>query len=340
MWFVLIGLAAVVIGHTAPFPFLLEYVRPRRSLWEGPKGDGGPADLSDLRRRTESRGHATVLDVLAREGASATFFVIPGFVTAETAPLVWRAVDEGHGVALHSGTRALMLKAPDDLGRAARGAGRPDRGAERSPAVPAVPPPRRLARQEMYEGLDRAGYRLAGWGFALWDFNWWRAPQPERLAARLAKRVSDGSIVVMHDGHHKNPRADRRRTATATAALIPLLKQRGFCSGRCARRAVAGASSHDTGDPTAIAPLVDHLAESAAAPGRRERRLQPGQRLVHLVARPGLAEDAHPRLADAQHAARGCRRGRCRPPAGWRGGSPGRADRADARSAPAIDRAT
>ena len=229
MWFLLIGLAAVVISHTAPFPFLLEYVEPGRSVWEGPKGDGAPAIYLTYDDGPNPEATPQLLDVLAREGASATFFVIPEFVTAETAPLVWRAVDEGHGVALHSGTRALMLKAPDDLATLLAAQADRHRGAERRPAVPAVPPPRRLARQrDVPEGLDRAGYRLAGWGFALWDFNWWRAPQPDRLAARLAKRASDGSIVVMHDGHHKNPRSDRLRTAAATASLIPLLKRRGF----------------------------------------------------------------------------------------------------------------
>jgi peptidoglycan/xylan/chitin deacetylase (PgdA/CDA1 family) len=83
----------------------------------------------------------------------------------------------------------------------------------------------------MYEGLDQAGYRLAGWGFFLWDFDWWRKPNAERLAGRLAGRASDGSIVVMHDGHHKDPRADRQRTVDATRALVPRLRARGFTFG-------------------------------------------------------------------------------------------------------------
>ena len=190
--------------------------------------------------------------MLAREGASATFFVIPEHVTAETAPIVWRAVDEGHGVALHSGTRALMLKAPAAWRRCSRRRpieskrwAAPGRAgcSDRTPAGAAA---------RCTQGLDRAGYRLAGWGFAMWDFNWWRAPQPARLAARLAKRASDGSIVVMHDGHHKNPRSDRLRTATATAELIPLLKRRGFVF----RSLCPAPPSHETGEPTVIAPLA------------------------------------------------------------------------------------
>ena len=52
-----------------------------------------------------------------------------------------------------------------------------------------------------------------------------------RVAERLADRASDGDIVVMHDGHHANPRADRQRTVMATAGLIPRLKARGFRFG-------------------------------------------------------------------------------------------------------------
>ena len=40
----------------------------------------------------------------------------------------------------------------------------------------------------MYEGLDRAGYTLAGWSFGMWDWNWWRPSRPERLATRRSAR--------------------------------------------------------------------------------------------------------------------------------------------------------
>ena len=49
--------------------------------------------------------------------------------------------------------------------------------------------------------------------------------------ARLAARASDGDIIVMHDGDHKNPRADRRQTVAAAEQLIPLLRARGFRFG-------------------------------------------------------------------------------------------------------------
>jgi peptidoglycan/xylan/chitin deacetylase (PgdA/CDA1 family) len=162
---------------------------------------------------------------------TATFFIIPAHVNEETAGIVGRAAAGGHGIAHHSGTRALMMKSPGRL------AALLDAEADRIEALAGARPCRVFRPHagwrggEMYAGLDRAGYTLAGWGFSMWDFNWWRATKPERLASRLAARASDGSIVVMHDGHHKNPRADRQRTVEATARMVPLLKQRGFRFG-------------------------------------------------------------------------------------------------------------
>lgn len=35
----------------------------------------------------------------------------------------------------------------------------------------------------------------------------------------------------MHDGHHENPRADRRYAVEAAALLVPALRARGFRFG-------------------------------------------------------------------------------------------------------------
>jgi chitooligosaccharide deacetylase len=223
---------ALALAHTAPAPFLLEYMQPGQSVWRMPPNEDGPAVYLTYDDGPNPTATPALLDILAREGATATFFVIPDHVTAETAPIVARAWAEGHGVGLHSGTRALMVKPPDDLAHwlnteAARIASLTGRG------------PCRLFRPHagwrggaMYAGLDRAGYTLAGWSFGMWDWNWWRTPRPEATAARLASKASDGDIVVMHDGHHQNPRADRMATVEATARLIPKLRDRGFAFGQ------------------------------------------------------------------------------------------------------------
>jgi peptidoglycan/xylan/chitin deacetylase (PgdA/CDA1 family) len=81
---------------------------------------------------------------------------------------------------------------------------------------------------EMYIGLAKAGYRLAGWSWGMWDFDWGRKRDADRLAARLGSKASDGDIIVIHDGHHKDARADRRHAAETVRRLVPALTARGF----------------------------------------------------------------------------------------------------------------
>ena len=227
-----IGAGVIFLAHTAPFPFLLEYLGPDRSRWHAPRSDGAPTVYLTYDDGPNPTATPALLDVLGRERAVATFFVIPAHVTSETAPIVARAQAEGHAIAMHSNTRALMLLSPEALA---------ERLAVDSQHIGTLAgaEPCRVFRPhagwrggQMYAGLERAGYTLAGCSFGMWDWNWYRQPQPERLASRLAAQASDGDIIVMHDGHHKNPRANRRTTIDATARLLPLLKQRGFAFGR------------------------------------------------------------------------------------------------------------
>jgi peptidoglycan/xylan/chitin deacetylase (PgdA/CDA1 family) len=233
MWWLVaaLGVGIIALAHTAPFPFLLEYVGPGRSVWHVPRSDGAPTIYLTYDDGPNPEATPGLLDVLAREAVPATFFVIPKHVTESTAPIIRRALENGHGVALHSHTRALLLKKPAELERLLA-----DQAAEIERLAGGRPcqlfrPHAGWRGGQLYAGLDRGGYTLAGWSFGMWDWNWWRPSRPEKLAARLAARASDGDIVVMHDGHHDNPRSDRQRTIAATADLIPLLKKKGFRFG-------------------------------------------------------------------------------------------------------------
>ena len=79
----------------------------------------------------------------------------------------------------------------------------------------------------MLEGLKRIDYQLVGWGFMLWDFDFFR-PRSARIVPRLVQRASPGDIIVIHDGDHVNPQADRQYAIDVTRALIPALRQKGF----------------------------------------------------------------------------------------------------------------
>ncbi len=228
----LLLLGGVVLVHSAPFPFLLEAFRPSRSLWKVDQGAGSPPTIYLTFDDGPNRDWTPpLLDALQESGVRATFFLIDEQITAETEPIVRRLAKDGHAIGLHSGTRRLMWTSPDSL------AATLDARARRITAI-AGQEPCRLFRPHagwrsanMYEGLERAGYRLAGWSWGLWDWDWWRRPRADRVAARLARKASNGDIIVIHDGHHADPRADRRHAAATVRLLVPRLRARGFGFG-------------------------------------------------------------------------------------------------------------
>ena len=230
----MVVLIAVVIGavaaaHAVPFPFLLEAFRPGGSVWRMPSPRGAPpAIYFTFDDGPHPQWTPPLLDALRDAGVRATFFLIDEHVTDVTAPLVRRMVEDGHAIGLHSGTRRLMVMSPDAV------AARLAANAARIRAITGREPCRLFRPHAgwrsatMYSGLRRAGYRLAGWSWGMWDWDWWRAPRADRIVARLSRKASPGDIVVIHDGHHADPRIDRRQAAEVIRALAPALQARGY----------------------------------------------------------------------------------------------------------------
>lgn len=235
-------IGGIVVSHMVPFPFLLEAFRPSKSLWRVKQAVGTTPTLHfTFDDGPNAEWTPTLLDALGENGVRATFFLIDEHITAETAPVVKRIADEGHAIGLHSGTRRLMVESPEALAQRLRNAAaRIEQITGREPC--------RLFRPHagwrsatMYSGLNKAGYRLTGWSWGLWDWDWWRTPRADRLANRIVRKASAGDIIVIHDGHHKNPRADRRYAAETIRRVVPLLRARGFAFGAlCGSVGVAG----------------------------------------------------------------------------------------------------
>lgn len=227
IWLLAVGLALKFLSHAAPFPFLYEAFAPEHALWRMPKGDP-PAVYLTFDDGPNPEATPALLDVLASTGARATFFIIGDHLTPETAPIVRRAFAEGHAVGVHANTRRLMLNTPEQFEQfLADSTRRIEQLAGNYPC--------RLFRPHagwrggtMYAGAARAGFQVVGWGWGLWDWNWYRPREGAAVAERLAHRASAGDIIVLHDGHHVNPRADRAYAVKAVSLLIPALQQRGF----------------------------------------------------------------------------------------------------------------
>jgi peptidoglycan/xylan/chitin deacetylase (PgdA/CDA1 family) len=223
LWIAVLGVVA--LAHTAPFAFLFDVTD--QTIWRMPQTDP-PTIYLTFDDGPNPTATADVLDTLARHDVKATFFVIDEHLTAETAPLVRRAFQEGHAVALHSSTRWLMFKTP------ARVAATLDAAAARMEQLTGYRPCRAFRPHggnrslPLIMGAARAGYRVVGWGWMLWDFNWFRRRTAGAIVPRLVKRASPGDIIVIHDGHHVDPRADRQYAVETVDQLIPQLRAKAF----------------------------------------------------------------------------------------------------------------
>jgi peptidoglycan/xylan/chitin deacetylase (PgdA/CDA1 family) len=223
-----IGAGVLFLVHTAPFPFVLEGLRRGDSLWHAPADPRAPAVYLTFDDGPNPGATPMMLDVLKAEGASATFFLIDAHLTPETAPIVRRMFEEGHAVGLHSNERWLMLGSADTIaGRLRAAAERIEQLAGSRPCA-LFRPHAGWRSAAMYGALDLLGYRLTGWSWGLWDWNWWQGRQGAAIAERLARRANDGDIIVIHDGHHIDPLPDRRYAIEATARLVPALRGRGL----------------------------------------------------------------------------------------------------------------
>jgi peptidoglycan/xylan/chitin deacetylase (PgdA/CDA1 family) len=228
MWIVaLIGFGLVVLAHTAPASFVLDKMARERAVWHMPRSspatvyltfdDGpNPATTPDL------------LDLLAREHVRATFFLIDRHISDESTPIVARMFAEGHAVGLHSASRRYMLSSAADLASTLTAAADRIEMLTGSRPCRAFRPHAGWRNGEMYVALQRLDYKLVGWGWMLWDWNWFRRRTADSTVRRLTGRLSAGDIVVMHDGDESAPFKDQRQTVEATARLIPALRARGL----------------------------------------------------------------------------------------------------------------
>ena len=228
--FIGIGVAIVALAHTAPFPFVLDALHARRVTWRMPNAGVPPTVYLTYDDGPNPTATPALLDLLAAEQVAATFFLIERHITDETAPIVRRIADEGHRIALHSHTRREMIRRPEELADMLTTFAARVQTLTGRPSCRAFRPHAGWRSTQMLEGLRQIDYQLIGWGFMLWDFDGFRA-RSVRMVPRLVRHASPGDIVVIHDGHHVNPRADRQYAVEVTRLLIPALREKGFRFG-------------------------------------------------------------------------------------------------------------
>ena len=161
-----------------------------------------------------------VLDVLARRGAHATFFVL-GSLVERYPDLFRRIVAEGHTVANHTWNHEnlagldhasfdeTITRTQAALGDDATTCLRPPYGA--------------------VDAFTRDWAASLGFDLVLWtvDTNDWRRPGAETIAQRIVKGAMDKAIILMHDGG-----GNRSQTVEALAIALDRLSGRDLRFGR------------------------------------------------------------------------------------------------------------
>lgn len=143
-----------------------------------------------------SNTHA-ILDILKREGAKATFFVLGSRV--ETYPdIVARMAAEGHDVGNHTWEhRGLAKSGKEQALSSLRRTNELISGITGKPCL-LVRPPFGQTNQKVKELIHGQG-----WHEVMWDSDSrdWENKNPDRILSRVMRSVSPGSIVLFHDIH-------------------------------------------------------------------------------------------------------------------------------------------
>jgi peptidoglycan/xylan/chitin deacetylase (PgdA/CDA1 family) len=169
------------------------------------------------------QGTPAILELLARAGARATFFVV-GEQVRRRPQLVAEIIAAGHEVALHGYRHRLQLRLSrrqidDDTARGLVAI---------EDAIGALP----ILHRPPYGIYSPAGLRVAR-GFGLrpllwsrWGKDWRRLTTPDRIASRALAGVLPGDVILLHDADFYSARNSHRRTAAALELIVTELARR------------------------------------------------------------------------------------------------------------------
>jgi peptidoglycan-N-acetylglucosamine deacetylase len=176
--------------------------------------DDGPNDPHTLR----------LLEVLARHGVQATFFMLGRYVT-QRPDIVRDMVRAGHVIGNHTFTHPLLVfKNEKEI--------RQELSTCRIALQDAIGdhsnlfrPPFGGRRPTVLRAARELGFEPIMWNITGYD---WNAPPAAEIERKVSKQVRGGDVVLLHDGGHIQMGADRSQTVIATDHLIARYKAEGY----------------------------------------------------------------------------------------------------------------
>ncbi len=184
-------------------------------------GRGGVALTFDDGPHPE--GTPAVLEILARAGAAATFFVV-GEQVRRRPHLLAQVAGAGHQVALHADRHRLQVRlTPEQLREdLARGQAAIEDALGFSPSWHR--PPYGIYSPAGLQAARSAGLRPLLW--SRWGKDWRRLTTAPRIASRALTAVLPADVILLHDADFYSARDSHRRTAVALELIVSELKRR------------------------------------------------------------------------------------------------------------------
>jgi peptidoglycan/xylan/chitin deacetylase (PgdA/CDA1 family) len=168
-------------------------------------------------------GTPSVMDVLARAGAQATFFVVGEQVRRRPA-LAAEIVARGHLIALHGDRHRnqLRLSAPEVREDLRRGVAAIEDATGERPAWHR--PPFGIYSSVGLHAARAAGLRPLLW--SRWGRDWRKFTTPGRIAARATRNLGAGDVILLHDADFYSSKRSHERTVAALEIIMSELKRR------------------------------------------------------------------------------------------------------------------
>jgi len=165
-----------------------------------------------------------LLDVLAKHGTKATFFLIGKYVK-QRPDIVRRVVEAGHSVGNHTWNHPNLIFC--SAAETRRQISETQKAIEEACGIrPTLfRPPFGGRRPGTFSVARELGLTPIMWGVTCYD---WSAIWNESIERKAREQIRGGDVILLHDGGHKRFGADRSHTVKATANLLREYSEQGY----------------------------------------------------------------------------------------------------------------
>jgi peptidoglycan-N-acetylglucosamine deacetylase len=173
------------------------------------------------------RGTPAILDVLARHGVTATFFMV-GEQVNRSPRLAAEVVAAGHQVAVHGHRhRNLLRLTPQQIAEDL------DRARTAIEDTTATRPTLHRPPYGIYSWPAMHAVRRRGWTPLLWSRwgrDWARRATPRTIAVKVADNLKAGDVLLLHDADDYSAEGSHERTAAALPRILEAIAAQGLAT--------------------------------------------------------------------------------------------------------------